>query len=241
MKTAIVTGSTKGIGFAIAKKLIKEGYFVILNYAKDEAAANQAKYTLKSHGYNEFEIVKADLSKKEEAEYFINECKETLKSIDCIVLNAAKTNRKSFWELSYNEWIEVIDSNLNIPFFMVQKLGGAVVTEGSIIFIGSILGFQPHATSLPYGVSKAGVHFMTKALVKEFSERKITVNAVCPGFVDTLWQKNKPPEQRMRIKNKIAQRRFANPEEIAKAVYDVITNRYINGALINIDGGYDYK
>lgn len=103
------------------------------------------------------------------------------------------------------------------------------------------MGIHPHAMSISYGVSKAGLHFLTKYLVKYFGDRNITVNAICPGFVDTPWQKNKTLDHRERIEDKIALGRFAEPEEIAQLVNSVLENGYINGSILNIDGGYDFK
>ena len=107
--------------------------------------------------------------------------------------------------------------------------------------ISSDMSIYPHATSVPYTVSKAALNGLTLALVKEYCERNIRVNAILPGFVDTPWQKDKPEDQRQRICDKVALHRFAEPEEIADVVLSVMKASYINGALIKVDGGYCYK
>jgi NAD(P)-dependent dehydrogenase (short-subunit alcohol dehydrogenase family) len=136
----------------------------------------------------------------------------------------------------------VLDTNLNVPFFTVQRFSEHINSSGRIIFIGALMGQFPHAMSISYGVSKAAVHFLTSSLVKVFSdEMGITVNCVAPGFVDTPWQTNKAPDHRKRIEDKIALHRFAKPEEVAQLCLSVIENDYINGSVINIDGGYSYK
>ncbi len=242
MKTCIVTGSVKGIGKSIAVKYLTEGYFVILNYANDDMAAQQLDDQLKKDYYGKYKIIKCDLSTIDNVNDFVEKCLEEINEIDCLVLNAACTDKTAFSEITQDAWNKVMDVNLNMPFFLVQKFSPYIKREnGSIIFIGAHMGIQAHAISIVYGVSKAAVHFLAKSLVKEFAERKITVNVISPSFVDTPWQLTKEPDHRARIESKIALKRFAYPEEIANITYDVSKNRYINGAIINIDGGYDYR
>jgi 3-oxoacyl-[acyl-carrier protein] reductase len=88
-------------------------------------------------------------------------------------------------------------------------------------------------------VSKAGLHFLAQSLVKIFANRNITVNVIAPGFINTSWQESKLPEHRQRIEDKIALKRFGEPEEVAKVCINIVDNDYINGAIINVDGGYD--
>ena len=158
-----------------------------------------------------------------------------------LILNAGATNRNSFSDMTIDEWNYVINVNLTMPFFIVQSLVDCIIKGGSILFIGAVMGIYPHAISIPYAVSKAGVHMLSRQLVKHLAPYKITVNTIAPGFVDTPWQKSKPLEQRIRIENKIALKRFALPEEIAQLCWDISQNAYINGSLLEIDGGYCYE
>ena len=158
-----------------------------------------------------------------------------------MILNAGATNRNSFSDMTIDEWNYVINVNLTMPFFIVQSLVDCIIKGGSILFIGAVMGIYPHAISIPYAVSKAGVHMLSRQLVKHLAPYKITVNTIAPGFVDTPWQKSKPLEQRIRIENKIALKRFALPEEIAQLCWDISQNAYINGSLLEIDGGYCYE
>lgn len=132
-------------------------------------------------------------------------------------------------------------TNLNAPFYIIKLLKEKIKYSGNIIFIGSILGIYSHAMSIPYAVSKAGLHMLAKSLIKEFCEEKIRVNVIAPGFVDTPWQKAKPQEQRKRIEDKTALKRFAKVEEISNAVQFVVNNGFVNGAILSLDGGYCYK
>ena len=242
MKTAVITGSIKGIGKSIGLNLLEKGNFVIFNYANDDAVANELQKDLKEKGFVDFIIIKGDLSSVNGAQDFFEKCLNVTKDFDYIVLNAGCTDRTRFGEIEEKQWEKVMNTNLTVPFFLVQKFSPYINNEtGRIIFIGSKMGVSPHAMSIAYGVSKAGVHFLAKSLVKEFAERKITVNAIAPGFICTPWQKGKTVEQRARIEAKTALNRFGLPEEIAEVVNMIIENQYINGTVLEIDGGYDFK
>ncbi len=240
MKYAIVTGSTKGIGKAIAARLLKEGYFVIVNYSKDDKAANLFREEMKEYR-NQYYIIKQTLSDYDSAIAFTEIIKQITGQIDCIVLNCGMTDRSAFSDISRESWERVMNTNCNVPFYIVQSLDSLIVNGGSIIFIGSVLGIHPHASSLGYTVSKAAVHQMAKGLVKVFAERHITVNAIASGFVNTPWQADKPEEQKKRIESKIALGRFGYPEEIANLCMTIIDTPYINGSVLEINGGYSYR
>ena len=240
MKYAVVTGSTKGIGKAIAIRLLREGYYVIINYSNDDNAAAQWKDEAKEYE-GRYSIIKAKLSDYETAMTFAKKVKGIINHIDCIVFNCGMTDRCAFSDISKESWEQVMNTNLNVPFYILQHLNDALRDGGNIIFIGSILGIYPHASSLGYAVSKAAVHQMAKELVKVFADRHFTVNAIASGFVDTPWQSTKPKEQKERIEEKIALKRFGYPEEIANLCMTIIDTPYINGAVLEISGGYSYR
>lgn len=239
-KTAIVTGSTRGIGLAIAKELLDNGYFVFLNYAQNVSEAKNAEEFLKSSYSGNFDIIQQELKDKESVDQFYEKIIKTETEIDVLVLNAGITDRTKWSELTWDGWNRVMDVNLNAPAALIRSFDKHFREGGNIIFIGSVLGNYAHSVSVPYSVSKAAIHTLTKALVKEYCERGIRVNAICPGFTETEWQKNKSKEQRDRICNKISLHRFAKVEEISEIVINVINSTYINGALIEADGGYIY-
>lgn len=241
MKIAIITGGTKGIGKALTLEYLKHGCFVISIYGKDDKAANVLINEIGKEYFNMIELIKADLSKITEVEKLCRYICEKYKKINYIILNAAVTNRNKFEEISFEEWNYVMNVNLNIPFFILQKLKKYIQCEGSVLLVGAVMGIYPHAISIPYAVSKAGMHMLAKQLVKHLSINKVTVNVVAPGFVETPWQKDKPLEQKRRIENKIALKRFAKPEEIAQFCWAVTQNKYLNGSLLTIDGGYCYE
>ena len=222
MKNALVTGSTKGIGAAIANVLAVNGFTVFRN------------------GRTGGDIP-ADLSTMSGVELLADSVMKKAEKIDCLILNAAITYRTPFDEINYQQWQMIMDTNVNMPFFLVQRLMNNIADNGSILFISSILSQRPHATSIPYGVSKAAVNMLAQSLVKVFAPRGIRVNVVCPGFVDTESQKDKPEKLRAKIENKLALKRFATEQEIADMCLAVINSTYINGAVVNMDGGYDME
>lgn len=243
MNVAVVTGSTKGIGKAIALSLLenKKDLFVILNYAQDEETAKALEKDLSLRYPKRFAILKADLKDEAGLTLFLKGIKAITPTIDILIVNAAITNRKPFESLTMDEWNAVVNTNLTVPFFLTQQLYPIMNPDGRILFIGSILGDAPHSLSIPYGVTKAGIHMLARMLVKETCAKNITVNAIAPGFVSTDWQKAKGEEIINRISNKIALHRFAQPEEIAQLALSVLDNAYLNGSVITIDGGYDYQ
>jgi 3-oxoacyl-[acyl-carrier protein] reductase len=239
-KYALVTSSTSGIGKAIGKMFLEYGYYVFFNYSKNEDNRIKLENEI-SNFKGQYSIIKADLSDFNSIEVLYNEIRSITNTLDCIVLNTAITNRKTFEDISFDEWNNVMNTNLNIPFFIVQRFSKMIKNDGRIIFIGSLLGKIPHAISISYSVSKAGLHMLAKSLIKIFKDRGITVNVVAPGFIDTDWQLTKHPDHRKRIEDKIALGRFGNPKEVAKVCMSIVDNQYINGAVIDVNGGYDME
>lgn len=240
MKYAIVTGGTRGIGKQLCISLLCEGYFVITNYAKDDFSAGIARVNFLSHSSN-FKIIKCDQSKDSDIDFFVKSINKITKEIHCIICNTGTTLRKSFDSITNNEWESIFKINVHSHYYLIRDLNSKIQNNGRIIFIGSILGDIPHATSLIYGITKAALHALAKNLVKEFSEREVTVNVVAPGFVETDWQNDKPLSIRKSIYNKTAIKRFADVDEISMVCMMLLKNDFINGAIINVDGGYNYR
>lgn len=241
MKYALITGATKGIGRAVAEDLLAAGYFVILNYANDDASANLMQQELDATHPTKTCLLKHDVSKVDGIKSFKEKIVAITDRLDVLIFNTGKTDRASLGEVTYEKWKDVFDTNLTVPFFSIQELLSMIAKGGSILFTGSSMGRYPHSFSISYGVSKAAVHALVENLVKFLSPHEIRVNAVVPGFVDTEWQKSKPAELRERIESKIALNRFCSPAEVSQACLFLINNTYMNGALLNIDGGYNFK
>ena len=231
MKTAIVTGGTSGIGLGVARMLLSKGYHVYATYVGpdfDEKIDN-------------FEPVKVDQTKREELYRFINHIKQSCESVDCIVCNAGMSIRKPFTQGTDQDWDAMMEVAVNSHYILVRELFGLIPQGSRIIFTGSQMGLMPHAMVLAYGVTKAAVHALAKNLVKEFEGTGTTVNAIVPGFVETPWQKEKPEEIKQNIYRKTAIHRFASVDEVVDAYRFCIDNPFVNGSLIEVNGGYSYK
>ena len=241
MKYALVTGSTKGIGRAIAEKLLANDYFVFLNYANDDKAGAAINQMFKDRYQNKFSLIKADLSNFEGLHLLTESIKSITNQLDCVVLNVGIIDRSTLNEITPDIWNKVMNTNVTIPFFLAKNIRPLMQKGGSILFMSSYVGTLPHSISAAYGISKAAVSHMAKSLVKEFAAYQVTVNAVSPGFVETDMQKNIPNSIRKSKESKVALGRFAEAEEIAELCYHMLHNQYINGAVYHIDGGYSYK
>ena len=231
MKTAIVTGGTSGIGLGVARMLIGKGYRVYATYVGPDFEEK----------IDNFEAVKVDQSDRKQLYAFVERIKKQCESVDCIICNAGLSIRKSFTETTDRDWDTMMEVAVNSHYILIRELYG-IIPEGSrIVFTGSQMGLMPHAMVLAYGVTKSAVHALAKNLVKEFEGTGTTVNAVVPGFVETPWQKEKPEEIKQNIYRKTAIHRFASVDEVVDAYRFCIENPFVNGSLIEVNGGYSYK
>lgn len=233
-KITIITGSTSGIGKQIGIDLLNKGHFVIFNGSSEKSCCDLG-IELTHLKYDNYKIIKANLSNVEHVTSFIKCISD--KNIDNIIFNLGITDRTKFGDIKFDEWGKVFNVNLNYPFFMLQILKNYINCNGKIIFIGSISGHLPDATSISYGVSKGALEILTKYLAKEFAIEHITVNCIAPGYTMTKWHQDKSPEQLERIKNKTLLKRFATTEEISKVCQMLLENDYITGQTISVDGG----
>lgn len=231
MKYAVVTGGTSGIGLGVSKMLIQKGYYVFATYVGLD---------FKDHIEN-FEPIKINQASRQEVYKFIQYVKKQTNHLDCLVCNAGVTVRKKFTETLDADWDLMMEVAVNSHYIMIREFFSIIPHGSRILFTGSQMGLMPHAMVLAYGVTKAAIHALTKNLVKEFEDTGTTVNAIVPGFVDTPWQKEKPEQIKQNIYRKTAIHRFASIEEIVDAYRFCIDNSFVNGSLIEINGGYSYK
>lgn len=231
MKYAIVTGGTSGIGLGVAKMLINKGYYVFATYVGADF----------ENTIENFEPIKVNQTSREELYRFITYIKNKTSIINCIVCNAGITIRKSFTETTDADWDQMMEVAVNSHYILIRELYFLIPKGSRILFTGSQMGVNPHAMVLAYGVTKSAIHALTKNLVKEFEGTNTTINAIVPGFVETPWQEKKPEEIKQNIYKKTAIHRFASVNEIVDAYKFCIDNPFINGSLIEVNGGYNYK
>lgn len=231
MKYAVVTGGTSGIGLGVAKMLVSKGYYVFTTYFGPE-------FTEK---INNYEAHVVDQSNREKVYTFINYVKSKINNLDCLVCNAGMSIRKSFTETTDLDWDKQMEVAVNSHYIMIREFFPIIPAGSRILFTGSQMAVHPHATVLSYGVTKSAVVALAKNLVKEFEGTGTTVNAIIPGFVETPWQNDKPEWIKQNIYKKTAIHRFAKVDEIVDVFRFCIDNPFVNGSLLEVNGGYCYK
>lgn len=231
MKYAIVTGGSSGMGLGIAKMLLGKGYYVFATYVGSDFEEK----------IENFEALKVDQTKREEVYQFIDYVKSKTNHLDCLVCNAGMSIRKSFTDTTDSDWDKQMEVAVNSHYIMIREFFPIIPAGSRILFTGSQMAIHPHATVLSYGVTKSAVCALAKNLVKEFEGTGTTVNTIIPGFVATPWQNQKPEEIKQNIYKKTAIHRFATVEEIVDAFRFCIDNPFVNGSLIEVNGGYCYK
>ncbi len=240
-RRAFLTGGTKGIGKAVAERLLLEGWDVTATFSGDAETASKTFDDFNAFAAGRFHLLKADISDFNSIELINEHLKTNSLFLDAVIFNAGLTDRADFREIERDKWLKVFNANLHFPVFLLQTIYDNINENASVTFTGSLMAIHPHSVSLSYGVSKAAIHSLIKNLVKFLTDKKIRVNGVAPGFVDTEWQKNKPAEIRNSINNKMAAGRFCLPEEITDVYMLLINNQYMNGEIVVCDGGYSYK
>ncbi len=231
MKYAVVTGASSGMGLGVARMLVGKGYYVIVTYVGPDFVER----------IDNFEAHKIDQTKREEVYQFINYVKSKIDHLDCLVCNAGMSIRRSFTETTDADWDKQMEVAVNSHYIMVREFFPIIPAGSRILFTGSQMAVHPHATILSYGVTKSAVCALAKNLVKEFEGTGTTVNTVIPGFVATPWQNEKPEAIKQNIYKKTAIHRFATVDEIVDAFRFCIDNPFVNGSLIEVNGGYCYK
>lgn len=235
MKTAVITGSSRGIGKAIAEEFAKNGYYVILNASKSADELNEAYEEFLSKGYS-CEAVLADVSDYEE-------CKKLfIKAPDVLVNNAGISHIGLFTDMTPESWKHLIDVNLMSAFNCSHIALKTMIKNhcGNIINISSIWGERGASCEVVYSASKGGINSFTKALAKEVGLSGIRVNAISCGVIDTKMNACFDEEEKAALCDEISLARFGKAEEIAKLAYFLAEDDksgYINGQIITADGG----
>lgn len=238
-KVVVVTGGSRGIGAQIVKTLANENYKVILNYNNSKEQAEKIQQELLEQG-NEIEIIKADVSKREETEKLIQFAINKFNKIDVLINNAGISQEGLFTDVTEEEWQKIINTNLNSVFYCNQQALKYMIPEqqGCIINISSIWGETGASCEVAYSTTKAAINGMTKALAKEVGPSNIRVNAIAPGIIDTDMNRNLTNEELEQIKEQILLNKIGKALDIAKCVKWLIEDEYTTGQIISINGGW---
>ncbi|MCP4582340.1 MAG: 3-oxoacyl-[acyl-carrier-protein] reductase [candidate division Zixibacteria bacterium] len=238
-KTALVTGSARGIGFAIAESLGKQGANIIVSDILEDLA-NEAAQKLNDQGVKSIAVA-GNISKSEDVDLLFKTAKDEFGGVDILVNNAGITRDNLLMRMDENAWDSVIAVNLKGSFLCTKAAARGMMKKraGRIINVASIVGIIGNAGQANYSASKAGIIGLTKSSAKEMGARGVTVNAVAPGYIATDMTDNLPQEVKDAFLNVTPLKRPGTPDDIARAVMFLASDEaaYITGQVLNIDGG----
>ena len=240
MKYALITGASRGIGKAIALRLAKSGYSIIINFLSNKDCAQQVLDEITEAGGNA-ELLPFDAADPKQIEQAIDQWEQAHPDewISVLVNNAGLRRDNVMFMMPEEDWHRVLDTNLNGFFYITRRLLKHMMPRrhgGRIINMASLSGLKGMPGQVNYSAAKAALIGATKALAQEVAPRKITVNAVAPGFISTDMTKDLPEDE---LKKMVPVGRFGKPEEVAALVDFLASDEaaYITGEVININGG----
>lgn len=239
MKYALITGASRGIGRAIAIKMAQEGYAVVINYLNNHEAAQQTLEQIVAEGGNA-ELLQFDVAQPEAIEQAVADWQQRHPDdyIDVLVNNAGIRRDNLMVFMQNDEWKSVVNTSLNGFFHLTRRLLKDMITHrhGRVINISSVSGLKGMAGQVNYSAAKAALIGATKALAQEVAARKVTVNAVAPGFIESDMTGDLNQDE---LKKLVPMKRFGKAEEVAALVAFLASDgaAYITGEAIAITGG----
>lgn len=235
-KKALITGSTRGIGRAIAEYLAKAGAFVVIT-GRDEEKAQQVAKSISDNAIG----VAMDLSDPDSIRSAYERIEKEVGPVDILVNNAGVTKDKLFIRMSLEDWEEVVKVNLTGTFLLTSLVVKGMLKKrwGRIINISSVVGFTGNVGQVNYSTTKSALLGFTKSLAKELASRNITVNAIAPGFIETDMTAVLSEDIKKEYLKNIPLQRFGKPEDVAGMVAFLCSPMadYITGEVIHINGG----
>lgn len=243
-KVAIITGGTRGIGAAIAREMAKSGYRLILNYEKNDEAANRTLEEVNRVRPSDAPpsvLFRADIRSEEQVNEMFDFAERHFGTVSVLINNAGIASNKLIQDISEEEWKDIFDVNVHGSYRCIRRAVPRMISEkfGKIIGISSIWGVTGGATEVHYSATKGAIISMNKALAKELGYSGITVNTVAPGGVDTDMLSGLTKAQINAYCSEFPLGRLARADEIAKVVIFLLSDgaEYITGEVININGG----
>jgi len=242
-KLALVTGSSRGIGLAIATALAESGADIIGVSSKLEASGSALEKAVTKAG-KKFYAYQCDLTNRDSVYSFLQKVKADHPRIDILINNAGHILRKPVAEHPDDYWDTIININLNAHFILAREIGKRMVEQGAgkIVFTCSLLSFQGGITVPGYAASKGAVASLLKAFANEWAKSGVNVNGVAPGYIatDNTAQLREDKERSAAILSRIPANRWGTPEDMAGAFVFLSSpaSDYMNGSIITVDGGW---
>ena len=242
-KIALVTGSSRGVGRAVALGFAKEGAKVVINYTSNENAANEVVDAIQAMG-SEAIAVKADVAKKKDVEGLVGTAVDTFGKIDILVNNAGFTRPALMIKMTEDQWDQVVDIHLKGAFLCSQAAGVRMKEQnsGKIINVMSVAGLVGTVGQINYSAAKGGILSMTKSIARELARYNVCCNVISLGIVATDMTEKIRKDEKLRdiYMNRILLKRFAEPDDISPAFVFLASgeSNYITGQLLCVDGGY---
>jgi 3-oxoacyl-[acyl-carrier protein] reductase len=239
-RVVLVTGSSRGLGRAMALEFGKRGYKVAVHYASSQAPAEEVAEAIRGSGA-ESKVYGANVSDANACAELIKQVTSELGGLDILVNNAGITKDGLALRMKEDDWTSVLDTNLSSAFYLSKAALRGMMrnTWGRVINISSVVGIMGNVGQANYVTAKAGIIGLTKALAKEYASKGITVNAVAPGFIESDMTATLPEDLKKSYLSQIPVGRFGQPDEVAKVVTFLASEdaAYINGQTITVDGG----
>ncbi len=237
---ALVTGAPGALGKPIAERLARGGFAVALHYHSREEAARRLAAEIEASG-GVAGPFRADVRSGAEVAAMIREVEKTLGDVTVVVNNAGLVRDRSIQKMTEEDWSVVLDTNLKGAFNVCHSVvaGMRARNHGRIVNISSIVGAMGNFGQANYAASKAGLIGLTKALARETARFGVTVNAICPGFMDSPMVNGVPAEVRQKLLEQIPLRRFGEPEAVAESVAYLVGpgGSYVTGQVLHVNGG----
>lgn len=243
-KTVLITGGSRGIGKATSLEFAKHGYNIVINYVNDDISAKNLKSYIVENYDVDVMLCKCNVSSEDGVKGMVNSIIDNYGNIDVLVNNAGIAIDTTFDDKKIENFKKILNVNLIGPFILSREVGNYMLKQGfgSIINVSSTNALDTYYEySLDYDASKAGLVSLTHNLAKYYAPN-IRVNAVAPGWVDTEMNKELDSSYIKEECDKIYLKRFAKPEEIAKAIYFLASDdaSYITGEVLRVDGGCNH-
>jgi 3-oxoacyl-[acyl-carrier protein] reductase len=238
-RVALITGAAQGIGKSVALLLAQNGADIVVSDINLEKAEETAK-EIESMGSKAIAI-KVDVANLKDVEQMVESILEKFGKIDILVNNAGITRDKLILRMTEEDWDAVLNVNLKGTFNCTKTVVRHMAKQrsGKIVSIASVVGEMGNAGQVNYSASKAGVIGLTKTIAREFAQRRINVNAIAPGYIETPMTEVLPEKVKEELKRLIPMERLGKPEDVAEAVLFLVSeeSNYITGHVLNVNGG----